>query len=87
MGNLAEAKALLRDAVARSPDRAMFHYWLAATLGLSGDVGAATEQARTLLALQRSFTISGTACPLAVFKREEIIGRYLQGLRKCGLPE
>jgi adenylate cyclase len=85
-GHLAEAHALLREAVARSPDRAMFHYWLAATLGHMGNADAAGGQARTLLALQPSFTIGGTARPLAVFRSGETEAYFLEGLRRCGLP-
>ena len=86
-GHLAEAHALLREAVARSPGRAMFHYWLAATLGHMGNADAASRQARTLLALQPSFTVGGTARPLAVFRRGETEAWFLEGLRKSGLPE
>src|SRR5262245_17022079 len=64
LGRFADALALLREAVARSPKRAMFQYWLAAVYGHAGDTEAAERQASTLLALQPSFTITGTARPL-----------------------
>lgn len=86
LGNLSEARDLLREAVARSPGRAMFHYWLAATLGCAGDAEGMRRQARALLMLQPSFTVSGTARPLAVFRDTEIIERFVEGLRECGLP-
>ena len=85
-GDVARAHALLREAVARSPGRAMFHYWLAAVLGHMGDAEAARRQAETLLALQPSFTVEGTARPLAVFRRGETEAWFLEGLRRSGLP-
>jgi len=86
LGNLADAQRLLREAVARSPNRAMFHYWLAATAGQMGDADQMRAQATVLLTLQPSFTIAGTARPLAVFRRAEVVQRFLEGLRKSGLP-
>ncbi len=86
LGHLAEAQTFLREAVARSPNRAMFHYWLAATLGHIGDADGMRKEANALLTLQRSFTVSGTARPLAVFRRAEIVERFLEGLHKSGLP-
>jgi adenylate cyclase len=86
LGRLTEALTLLRDAVARSPKRAMFQYWLAATYGQLGDVEAAQNQARTLLALQPAFTIMGTARPLAVFRSGAHADHFLAGLHKSGLP-
>jgi hypothetical protein len=64
----------------------MFHYWLAATLGHIGDADGMRKEANALLTLQRSFTVSGTARPLAVFRRAEIVERFLEGLHKSGLP-
>src|SRR5262245_41873350 len=52
LGRLTEALALLREAVVRSPKRAMFQYWLAAAHGQLGDAEAAQTQARAVLALQ-----------------------------------
>jgi adenylate cyclase len=86
LGNLPEAQSFLREAVTRSPNRAMFHYWLAATLGDIGDVEGMREEAKALLTLQPSFTVTCTARPLAVFRRPEIVGRFLEGLHKCELP-
>jgi hypothetical protein len=54
LGNLADAQRLLREAVARSPKRAMFHYWLAATAGQIGDADKMCRQAKALLGLGRS---------------------------------
>jgi tetratricopeptide (TPR) repeat protein len=85
-GDLARAHALLREAVARSPGRAMFHYWLAAALGHMGDAEAAGAEARALLALQPAFTVGGVARPLAVFRRGEPEAWFVEGLRKAGLP-
>jgi adenylate cyclase len=87
LGHLAEAQTLLREAVARSPNRAMFHYWLAATLGQMGDAEAARRQATMLLKLQPSFTITGTARRLAVFRRADVAEGFLEGLLKSGLPK
>jgi lipopolysaccharide biosynthesis regulator YciM len=66
LDRLPEALTLLREAVARSSKRAMVQYWLVATYGHLGNVGAAQNQARALLTLQPSFRIRGTARPLAV---------------------
>ena len=46
LGRLSEAQRYLSDAVARSPSRAMFQYWLAAAYGHMGEADAAHEQAR-----------------------------------------
>jgi len=86
LGKLPEAQSFLREAVTRSPNRAMFHYWLAATLGETGDVEGMREEAKVLLRLQPSFTVAGTARPLAVFRHPEVVGRFLEGLHRCGLP-
>lgn len=87
LGNLTDARRLLREAVVRSPKRAMFHYWLAATVGEMGDAVEMDQQAKRLLTLQPSFSIAGTARPLAVIRPAEIVQRFLAGLRKCGLPK
>jgi len=84
LGRFEEARTHLREAVARSPNRAMFHYWLASACGHIGDGQAASEQAQTLLRLQPSFTIVGTAQPLAVFRRAEHAEEFFEGLRKAG---
>ena len=84
LGHFEEARTCLREAVARSPNRAMFHYWLASACGHIGDTTAAREQAQTLLRLQPSFTISGTARPLAVFRRPAHAELFFEGLRRAG---
>jgi tetratricopeptide (TPR) repeat protein len=86
LGRLNEALDLLRQAVARSPKRAMFHYWLAAVYGHLGDLGPAKEQAVRLLALQPDFTITGTARPLAAFRAATHVEHFANGLRRAGLP-
>jgi hypothetical protein len=55
--------------------------------GHIGDDETVRDQARTLLALQPSFTISGSAKPLAVFRIAAHADYLLDGLRKSGLPE
>jgi adenylate cyclase len=65
----------------------MFHYWLASVYGHIGDATAAREQAQALLRLQPSFTISGIAEPLAVFRRAEHAELFFAGLRKSGVPK
>jgi adenylate cyclase len=87
LGDLAEAQRLLNEAVARSPGRLMFHYWLAAALGQLGDLDAAHTQASTVLRLQPSFTIDGSARPLAVFRHDNIAQCFFEGLRISGLPQ
>lgn len=64
----------------------MFHYWLAATAGEIGDPEVMRRQAKALLMVQPSFTIAGTARTLAVFRPAEVAQRFLEGLRKSGLP-
>jgi adenylate cyclase len=86
LGRFADALTLLREAVARSPKRAMFQYWLAAVYGHLGNAEAAQRQAMTLIALQPSFTISGTGRPLAVFRSAAHADNFLDGLRKSGVP-
>ena len=87
LGDLTRAHRLLREAVARSPARAMFHYWLAALLGQMGEMEAAMAQAKVLLALQPSFAIGSVARPLAVFRLRDTETWFLEGLRRAGLPE
>jgi adenylate cyclase len=87
LGRFEEARTHLREAVARSPDRAMFHYWLASVYGHIGDASAAGEQAQALLRLQPSFTISGTAQPLAVFRHAEHAELFFEGLCKSGFSK
>jgi adenylate cyclase len=86
LGRLSEAQRYLSEAVARSPRRAVFQYWLTATYGHMGEADAAREQAKVLLKLQPSFTITGTARPLGVFRRASHADHFLEGLRKSGLP-
>ena len=64
----------------------MFQYWLAAVYGHLGNVEAAQKQARALLTLQPSFTITSTAQPLAVFRSGAHAQYFLEGLHKSGLP-
>jgi hypothetical protein len=45
------------------------------------------RQAKALLTVQPSFTIAGTARPLAVFRPAKVVQRFLEGLRKSGLPK
>jgi adenylate cyclase len=87
LGRLSEAQRYLSEAVARSPNRAMFQYWLAAAYGHMGEADAARKQAKTLLKLQPSFTVTGAARPLGVFRRASHADYFLEGLRKSGLPQ
>jgi adenylate cyclase len=87
LGRLTEGRDLLRQAVARSPKRAMFQYWLAAVCGHLGNDDETGHQAAILLALQPDFTISNTARPLAVLKETRHVDFLIQGLRRSGLPE
>src|SRR5262249_7534638 len=87
LGRLNEARDLLRQAVARSPKRAMFQYWLTAVCGHFADDNETSHQAAKLLALQPDFTISGPARPLAVFKEAQHVDLLIQSLRRSGLPE
>jgi adenylate cyclase len=84
LGRFEEARIHLCEAVARSPSRPMFHYWLASVYGHIGNANAAGEQAQALLRLQPSFTIVGTAQPLAVFRLTEHAEQFFDGLRKSG---
>lgn len=87
LGNLNDAYTLLKQAAAQSPKRAMFRYWLAATVGHRGNVAEARAEAESLLLLQPEFRITTVAGPLSVFRPEMVTERFLEGLQRCGLPD
>jgi len=60
---------------------------LASIYGNSGRLGEAAVAREKLLDLQPDLTIAQLRDSLPYFKKPEDLERYLEGLRKAGLPE
>jgi adenylate cyclase len=63
------------------------HVFLAANLAQLGRLDEARAAAAEILRIDPKYTIDGTQRQLALFKRTEDIERFLDGLRKAGLPQ
>jgi adenylate cyclase len=83
------SKALppLRELTLRVPNMRHGHVWLAATLAQLGQLDEAHAEAAEILRIDPKYTIDGTQRQMALFKRTEDVERFLDGLRKAGLPE
>jgi TolB-like protein/class 3 adenylate cyclase/Tfp pilus assembly protein PilF len=81
-----EAAVNLEDAVARNPEFDQTRIMLAATYGQLGRLEDAQWEAAEVLARNPQFTI---ASDLRVrgFRDAVLLARYVEGLRKAGLPE
>jgi adenylate cyclase len=83
------SKALrpLRELTLRVPNMRQGHVFLAANLAQLGQLDEAHAEAAEILRIDPKYTIEGTQKQLALFKRTEDVERFLDGLRKAGLPE
>jgi adenylate cyclase len=83
------SKALppLRELTLRVPNMRQGHVFLAANLAQLGRLDEARAAAAEILRIDPKYTIDGTQRQLALFKRTEDIERFLDGLRKAGLPQ
>ena len=66
-----QALAIMRDFVAQGPVRPWGHALLAMILAQLGQVEEARAETAKVLRLDFSFTVSGTAKPLAAFKHAQ----------------
>jgi adenylate cyclase len=58
----------------------------AATYAQLGELEKARAEADEVLRIEPSYTIEGTAKRIVVFKHANDADRFLEGLRKAGLP-
>lgn len=75
------------DFTLRVPNVRQGHVFLAANLAQLGQLDEAHAEAAEILRIDPKYTIDGTQRQLALFKRTEDVERFLDGLRKAGLPE
>lgn len=85
-GRYEEAAGRLEEAVRRNPGFDQSHIVLAATYGQLGRIDDAEWEAEEVLSLQPDFTISSDI-RVRGFRDEAHLARYVEGLRKAGLPE
>ena len=83
----AQAVALLRDCVTRSPNVRFAHTWLAAAYAQMGRFEEARAAVAEVMRIEPGYTISGITRPTITFKNVEDAQHYFDGLRKAGLPE
>ena len=74
-------------AIQSNPQLPAGHRTLASIYGNSGRLGEAAVAREKLLDLQPDLTIAQLRDSLPYFKKPEDLERYLEGLRKAGLPE
>jgi tetratricopeptide (TPR) repeat protein len=81
----ADCVASSRIAVQRYPEFRPVHHLLVAAVAMQGDRGAAAEALTTMLRLQPDFTLAwvNENTPYA----GEMLERFLDGLRRAGVPE
>ena len=81
-----DAIAEFRKVVQKDPGFPWAHLSLAAAYGLTGRIEEAEWEGSEFLALQPDFTLAHERRRV-LFRRPEHRDRYLEGLRKAGLPE
>jgi TolB-like protein/class 3 adenylate cyclase len=81
-----EALELVREAVERNSNFSSGRLLLAAVLGQLGREEDANWEAEEVLALRPDFSIASEKQQV-LYKRPQDLDRYLEGLRKAGLPE
>jgi TolB-like protein/class 3 adenylate cyclase len=86
MGRNEEALELVREAVERNSNFSSGRLLLAAILGQLGREEDANWEAEEILALKPDFSITSERQQV-LYKRPQDLDRYLEGLRKAGLPE
>jgi adenylate cyclase len=86
LGEDGQAAAWAQRAVREDPKFASSWRFMAATAGLLGRTDEAAEAVRRLLDLDPGFTMA-KARRSAVFRHSAELPRYLEGLRRAGLPE
>jgi tetratricopeptide (TPR) repeat protein len=86
MGRDEEALELVREAVERNSNFSGGRLLLAAILGQLGREEDANWEAEEILALKPDFSITSERQQV-LYKRPQDLDRYLEGLRKAGLPE
>ncbi len=86
LGDYSEAAAAFERALERNPDFVVARRGLAASYALLGRIDDAEWQAAELLALQPDFTLARERRRI-IFGEADDMERYIDGLRKAGLPE
>ena len=86
MGRADEAVSAFKKAIEINPQYARGHQRLAAAYGQMGRIEDAEWEAAELLTLEPDFTLA-CARGTATFKNPADLERYIEGLRKAGLPE
>ncbi|MCH9012226.1 MAG: tetratricopeptide repeat protein [Proteobacteria bacterium] len=81
-----EAITELRKVVEGNPGYPWAHLTLAAAYGLTGQIEEAEWEGQEFLALQPDFTLARER-QRVLYKNSEHRDRYIEGLRKAGLPE
>ena len=81
-----EAAKPIEVVVARNPQFAIGHQWLAAAYGQMGRIEDAQWEAAELQTLVPDFSLSAERAR-APYKRQEDLDLYIEGLRKAGVPE
>ncbi len=86
LGRYAEAARTYAEVIKRNPEFVSGHRGLAASYAHLGQLDEAEWEANEVLALQPDFSLERMR-QLSAFKRAEDLERYIDGLRKAGLPE
>ncbi len=86
MGRTEEAGSAFKKAIELNPQFARGHQRLAAVYGQMGLIEDAEWEAAELLTLEPDFTLA-RARETATFQNPADLARYIEGLRKAGLPE
>ncbi len=86
MGRTEEAVSAFKKAIEINPQFFRGHQRLAAVYGQMGRIEDAEWEAAELLTLEPDFTLA-RARETVTFKNPADLERYIEGLRKAGLPE
>ena len=86
MGQYEEAIAALKRSLARNPDHFSPHRALAVIFGELGRKEEARAEVAEMLRISPGASLEGERERI-VFKDQAVLERYLEGLRKAGLPE
>src|SRR5208337_428290 len=86
LGRYSAAVSLLKRRILRNPDTDASRAWLAASLGQMGLIEEAREAWRELLCVNPEYSIEQRRKVLP-YKNPDDFERFVEGLRKAGLPE
>ena len=86
LGRYLEAAALLKRRILRNPDTDTSRVWLAAAYGQTGQFEEAREAWREALRVNPAYSLEHRRKVLP-YKNPEDLEKFINGLRKAGLPE